>query len=173
MPDQPQPALHTLLLNLLPTALPAPLAQFHTARQAMQAAMDYSIAANADNETLCDEPMRDKNKLRMCGPFTIEVVPFSTALSLEKLPAQAGKRLETNLTNMSGREDNRLARRCHTSRQYAWRDELLKTGIRGKGGQKMNTDLLTKGMKKAAQQQPEFWLMGRPDVLLPTTNNCR
>jgi len=28
-----------------------------------------------------------------------------------------------------------LARSGHTSRQHAWRDELLKTGIRGKGGQ--------------------------------------
>ena len=109
--------------------LQAPLAAFHTARQKMQAEMDRSIAANADNETLYDQPERDKAKLRVCGPFTVEAVPFPTVLSLEELPAQAGQAPGPDLADMS------LARSGHTSRQHAWRDELLKTGIRGKGGQ--------------------------------------
>ena len=109
--------------------LQTPLAAFHTARQKMQAEMDRSIAANADNETLYDQPERDKAKLRVCGPFTVEAVPFPTVLSLEELPAQAGQAQSTDLADMS------LARSGHTSRQHAWRDELLKTGIRGKGGQ--------------------------------------
>ncbi|WP_257645839.1 hypothetical protein [Ottowia beijingensis] len=54
--------------------------------------MDRSIAAHADSETLYDQPERDKAKLRVCGPFTVEAVPFPTVLSLEELPAQAGKR---------------------------------------------------------------------------------
>ena len=110
-------------------ALQAPLAAFHTARQKMQAEMDRSIAANADNETLYDQPERDKAKLRVSGPFTVEAVPFPTVLSLEELPAQAGQAPGPDLTDMS------IARSGHTSRQHAWRDELLKTGIRGKGGQ--------------------------------------
>ena len=109
--------------------LQTPLAAFHTARQKMQAEMDRSIAANADNETLYDQPERDKAKLRVCGPFTVEAVPFPTVLSLEELPAQAGQAQAADLADMS------LARSGHTSRQHAWRDELLKTGIRGKGGQ--------------------------------------
>lgn len=109
--------------------LQAPLAQFHTARQKMQAEMDRSIAANAESETLYDQPERDKTKLRVCGPFTVEAVPFPTVLSLEELPAQAGQAQAADLADMS------LARSGHTSRQHAWRDELLKTGIRGKGGQ--------------------------------------
>ncbi|HAU56459.1 MAG TPA: site-specific DNA-methyltransferase [Comamonadaceae bacterium] len=112
-----------------PAALQAPLAQFHTARQKMQAEMDRSIAANADNETLYDQPERDKAKLRVSGPFTVEAVPFPTVLSLEELPAQAGQAQAADLADMS------LARSGHTSRQHTWRDELLKTGIRGKGGQ--------------------------------------
>ena len=112
-----------------PAALQAPLAAFHTARQKMQAEMDRSIAANADNETLYDQPERDKAKLRVCGPFTVEAVPFPTVLSLEELPAQAGQAPGPDLADMS------IARSGHTSRQHAWRDELLKTGIRGKGGQ--------------------------------------
>lgn len=109
--------------------LQEPLAAFHTARQKMQAEMDRSIAANADNETLYDQPERDKAKLRVCGPFTVEAVPFPTVLSLEELPAQAGQAPGPDLADMS------IARSGHTSRQHAWRDELLKTGIRGKGGQ--------------------------------------
>ncbi len=112
-----------------PTALQAPLAAFHAARQKMQAEMDRSIAANADSETLYDQPERDKARLRVCGPFTVEAVPFPTVLSLEELPAQAGQVLTADLA------DNSLARSGHTSRQHAWRDELLTTGIRGKGGQ--------------------------------------
>lgn len=109
--------------------LQEPLAQFHTARQKMQAEMDRSIAANADNETLYDQPERDKAKLRVSGPFTVEAVPFPTVLSLEELPAQSGQAPGPDLADMS------IARSGHTSRQHAWRDELLKTGIRGKGGQ--------------------------------------
>nr|MBP7302837.1 site-specific DNA-methyltransferase [Brachymonas sp.] len=90
---------------------------------------DRSIADNADSETLYDQPERDKARLRVCGPFTVEAVPFPTVLSLEELPAQAGQALAAELA------DNSLARSGHTSRQHAWRDELLKTGIRGKGGQ--------------------------------------
>ena len=112
-----------------PAALQSPLAAFHTARQKMQAEMDRSIAVNADNETLYDQPERDKAKLRVCGPFTVEAVPFPTVLSLEELPAQAGQAQGADLADMS------LARSGHTSRQHTWRDELLKTGIRGKGGQ--------------------------------------
>ena len=107
-------------------ALQAPLEVFQNARKKMQAEMDRSIASNADNETLYDQPERDKNKLRVCGPFTVEAVPFPTVLSIEELSSQSGHAPEADLS---------IARSGHTSRQHAWRDELLKTGIRGKGGQ--------------------------------------
>jgi adenine-specific DNA-methyltransferase len=99
---------------------------FHSARQSMQAAMDRSIAALADNETLYDQPEKAKNKLRVTGPFTVEAVPFPTVLSLEEQSAKAPQGQEADLA---------IARTGATSRQHTWRDELLKTGIRGKGGQ--------------------------------------
>lgn len=102
---------------------------FHIARQKMQAEMDRSIAAQADNETLYDQPEKTKNKLRVTGPFTVEAVPFPTVLSLEGHASQAPAGLEQNLADMS------VARSGNTSRQHTWRDELLKAGIRGKGGQ--------------------------------------
>jgi adenine-specific DNA-methyltransferase len=101
-------------------------AAFHTARQKMQAEMDRSIAAQADNETLYDQPEKTKNKLRVSGPFTVEAVPFPTVLSLEEHATHVPRGLEADLS---------VARSGNTSRQHTWRDELLKAGIRGKGGQ--------------------------------------
>jgi len=95
---------------------------FHAARQAMQKKMDDSIAAHADQETLYDQPAVSKNKLRITGPFTVEAVPFPSVLSLDEAeqPQEA---------------DVAIARSGESARQHSWRDELLKTGIRGKGGQ--------------------------------------
>jgi adenine-specific DNA-methyltransferase len=119
-----------------PDSLTGPLVDafkaFHTARQKMQAEMDRSIATQADNETLYDQPEKTKNKLRITGPFTVEAVPFPTVLSLEEHAAQAPQGPEANMADMS------VARSGNTSRQHAWRDELLKAGIRGKGGQMLN-----------------------------------
>ncbi len=94
---------------------------FHAARQAMQRRMDQSIADHAEQETLYDKPRIDKSKLRISGPFSVEAVPAPTVLSLdESMPTQEA--------------DETVARSGETSRQALWRDELLKTGVRGKGG---------------------------------------
>jgi len=95
---------------------------FHRARQAMQKQMDASIAANAGQETLYDQPQINKKKLRITGPFTVEAVPFATVLGMHEAE-------QTDNTDVA------IARSGETSRQSQWRDELLKTGIRGKGGQ--------------------------------------
>ncbi|GAB6084663.1 site-specific DNA-methyltransferase [Desulfuromonas carbonis] len=105
-----------------PEAARKPFDAFHKARQAMQTQMDRSIAAHADQEILYDQPQPDKNKLRITGPFTVEAVPFPTVLSLDEAKPAA-------------EADVAIARSGESSRQHQWRDELLKTGIRGKGGQ--------------------------------------
>ena len=104
-----------------PPAAAEPFKAFHTARQAMQAAMDASIEAHAEPETLYDKPEKDETRLRITGPFSVEAVPAPTVLSLDEStpPAEA---------------DASVARSGETSRQALWRGELLKTGIRGKGG---------------------------------------
>lgn len=98
------------------------LSEFHAARQAMQKAMDASIANHAGQEVLYDQPEIDKSKRRITGPFTVEAVPFATVLGLDEAqqPAEA---------------DVAVARSGVTSRQAEWRDELLKTGVRGKNNQ--------------------------------------
>jgi adenine-specific DNA-methyltransferase len=104
-----------------PPAAAEPFKAFHTARQAMQAAMDASIEAHAEPETLYDKPEKDETRLRITGPFSVEAVPAPTVLSLDEStpPVEA---------------DASVARSGETSRQALWRGELLKTGIRGKGG---------------------------------------
>ena len=99
-----------------------PFDAFHTARQAMQRQMDLSIAAHADSEILYDQPEKSKSKLRITGPFTVEAVPFATVLSLDE-------------SEQPKEADVAIARSGESARQHSWRDELLKTGIRGKGGQ--------------------------------------
>lgn len=103
------------------TAKPA-FDAFHAARQAMQQQMDASIAAHADQEVLYDQPSIAKNRLRITGPFTVEAVPFPSVKALDEAsgPDEA---------------DSSIARTGESGRQHQWRDELLKAGIRGKGGQ--------------------------------------
>lgn len=105
-----------------PTGVEQAFDAFHAARQAMQRQMDASIAAHADQEVLYDQPAVAKNKLRITGPFTVEAVPFPSVKSLDEAsgPQEA---------------DASIARTGESGRQHQWRDELLKTGIRGKGGQ--------------------------------------
>ena len=115
-----------------PTDLREPFKTFHAARQRMQAEMDRSIAASAENETLYDQPEKSKTKLRITGPFTVEAVPFPTVLSLE---AAEGGASATPTEDQAYQTS--IARSGESNRQQQWRDELLKTGIRGKGGQKL------------------------------------
>lgn len=99
-----------------------PFEDFHVARLAMQKAMDQCIADHAEPETLYDKPEPEPNKLRITGPFSVEAVPNPTVLALDEAkPADEA--------------DATIARSGETSRQTRWRDELIKAGIRGKGGQ--------------------------------------
>ncbi len=88
------------------------------------AEIDAAIARHAAQEALYDQPVLDTGKKRVTGPFSVEAVPAPTVKPIddvydaEPLPA-----------------DDTVARSGETLRQADWRDELLKTGIRGKAGQ--------------------------------------
>lgn len=107
-----------------PDAARVPFERFHAARRAMQKAMDDAIMRHAPQETLYDQPYVDRKKVRVTGPFTVEAVPAPAVKSvgeiLEPKPEPA---------------DTSIARSGETLRQAEWRDELLRTGIRGKAGQ--------------------------------------
>jgi adenine-specific DNA-methyltransferase len=87
-----------------------------------------SIASNEppEPETLYDRPLLDRSKVRVTGPFTVEAVP-----------ALAVKALDDIGTADTLPADETIARTGQTARQNDWRDELLNTGIRAKGGQRI------------------------------------
>jgi len=87
-----------------------------------------SIANNEPpkEETLYDQPLKETKKVRVTGPFTVEAVPSLCAKSLEEIEQE----------NQGTGES--VARSGETSRQAGWRDELLKTGVRAKGGEKLD-----------------------------------
>jgi adenine-specific DNA-methyltransferase len=77
-------------------------------------------------EPLYDEPLKDTRRTRVTGPFTVEAVPAPAVRSIDDLgdaPLPA---------------DDSITRNGETQRQGDWRDELLKTGIRGKGKQRID-----------------------------------
>ena len=55
-----------------PKAAAKPFAEFWEARIARQQAIDASIAAKAEFEHLYDKPYKDRKKVRVAGPFTVE-----------------------------------------------------------------------------------------------------
>lgn len=107
-----------------PEAARAPFERFHQARRALRAAIDEAIARHAPQETLYDQPFVDRKKVRVTGPFTVEAVPAPAVKSVDEI-----------LEPKPEPADASIARSGETLRQEEWRDELLKTGIRGKNGQ--------------------------------------
>ncbi|WP_208022667.1 site-specific DNA-methyltransferase [Desulfonema ishimotonii] len=89
-----------------------------------------SIANNEPpaEETLYDQPVIDRKKARVTGPFTVEAVPAPMAKSLEEI--------EQELNPPAG-FGNSASRSGETLRQTEWRDELLKTGVRARGGERI------------------------------------
>ena len=88
------------------------------------------ILANGEQSsaiTLYDQPRIDRSKARVTGPFTVEAVPAPAVKPLDEI-------VETN----EQPADNSVARTGQTLHQADWRDELFKTGIRGKAGQRIS-----------------------------------
>ncbi len=77
--------------------------------------------------TLWDQPLIDRKRTRVSGPFTVEAVPAPGVRSPDDLLAEAQA--------LATEADTSVARSGETLRQSEWRDELLRTGIRGKAGQ--------------------------------------
>lgn len=81
-------------------------------------------AESPEKETLYDRPLIDRSKMRVTGPFTVEAVPSPYVKSFEEVPIES-------------EADQTLSRSGETLRQGLWRSEIIKAGIRGKGGQQI------------------------------------
>ncbi|MCF8081804.1 MAG: site-specific DNA-methyltransferase [Deltaproteobacteria bacterium] len=86
-----------------------------------------SIANNEPptEETLYDQPLIDRKKTRVTGPFTVEAVPSPVVKSIEEIETEVPV------------ADSSIVRSGETLRQTEWRDELFKSGVRAKGGKKI------------------------------------
>jgi len=95
-----------------------------------------SIANNEPpaQETLYDQPYIDNSKARVSGPFTVEAVPAPVVKPLT-LIEEPPSPLAGEGWGEGVKADESIVRSGETLRQVEWRDELLKTGIRGKRGQ--------------------------------------
>src|SRR5205814_248371 len=92
--------------------------------------------------TLYDQPYVDKSRVRVTGPFTVEAVPAPTVKSLDDIqiegpdakPGKPQKSLADFRNAPTPLLDASISRSGATLRHTEWRDELLNTGLRGKGG---------------------------------------
>jgi len=94
--------------------------------QERQAELDESIWRDAPQEPLYNDPVSDKAKVRVTGPFTVEAGP---TLSVEPLAGDTPAPLPA---------DGSAARTGESLRQDEWRTQLLATGIRGRNGQQIS-----------------------------------
>jgi adenine-specific DNA-methyltransferase len=111
--------------------------------------IDAAIKRHADIETLYDQPHVDNKKVRVTGPFTVEAVPapavrpITEIVKEERLVDVDGKASLPGMEDPLGRNelgltaDITVARSGPTLRHTEWRDELLRCGVRAKGGQKL------------------------------------
>ena len=93
--------------------------------------IDAAIARHAPQETLYDQPLVDRSKRRVTGPFSVEAVPSPVVMPID----EAAFSEADDPQDSKPEPDDSVARSGETLRQSDWRDELLKTGIRGKAGQ--------------------------------------
>ena len=73
---------------------------------------------------LYDQPEVDRTRARVTGPFTVEAVPAPAVKPLDAMDAPHFPPADESVARSGG-----------TLREADWRDELFKTGIRGKAGQ--------------------------------------
>ena len=85
----------------------------------------FKSIANSEEpkqEVLYDQPKIDNSKTRVTGPFTVESIPAPFVKNLEEA------------IDKQGVADQSVAKQGETLRQDEWSDELLRTGVRAKGG---------------------------------------
>jgi adenine-specific DNA-methyltransferase len=65
--------------------------------------IDVAIAKHADNETLYDQPYEDNNRVRVCGPFSVE------SLSPHRMLSTANENKDSPATEQEAREQQDFA----------------------------------------------------------------
>ena len=102
------------------------------------AQIERLIRNAAIQETRWDDPIVDGDRARVAGPFTVESVPAPTVRPMEDYEeAVLAETSKAEMANKRSGADQSLSRSRPTLRHEEWRAELLSSGIRGKGGQRL------------------------------------
>lgn len=111
------------------------------------------ILANGERhkEILYDQPVKERGKARITGPFTVEAVPAPFAKSLDDIEKDHA---------LIDASDPAITRTGETLRQSELRDELLRCGVRGKNRQKIMFSRVeplagTKYLQAEAETKPD------------------
>ena len=157
-----------------PKAAAKPFAEFWEARIARQQAIDASIAAKAEFEHLYDKPYKDRKKVRVAGPFTVESLSPHRMLGVDENdelidPFQVAERGPTygvgqqfdqmvleNLRVAGVQQKDRDDRIAFTSLQPWPGQRICAEGRYSEGDADRRAGILI---------GPEFGTVGRPDLV--------
>ena len=86
-------------------------------------------------ESLRDQPLTDSEKVRVSGPFTVEAAPSPVVKSVDELAQNAAAPSESETPPPPAQivAGDEVAREGETVRHEEWRRELLQSGVRAKG----------------------------------------
>ena len=87
--------------------------------------------------TLHDQPEVDNSKARVTGPFTVEAVPSPVVKGPDDFAVGDAPAVSAVSLSPPGSEESRMG---GTARHAAWCAELRASGLRGKGGRKMEIE---------------------------------
>ena len=90
-----------------------------------------------ETETLHDQPEVDASKARVTGPFTVEAVPSPVVKGPDDFAVGDAPAVSAVSLSPPGSEESRMG---GTARHAAWCAELRASGLRGKGGRKMEIE---------------------------------
>lgn len=105
-----------------PKELKTDFDRFNDLRTSFFKQVELTVKSQSDSDQLFDRPLIDKSKLRITGPFTVEAVPSPMVNALDE-----------DIKDVEA--DRAISRSGESQRHHDWKDELIKTGIRGKNGQ--------------------------------------
>ncbi len=111
----------------VPRITPSSIADTPGIRKGMtKSEIDEAIRRSAPQETLYDQPDIDQSRNRISGPFTVEATPSPVAKSIDIIFEDEP---HSNLHSAGSRHEE-------------WRNEMSKTGIRGRGGEKIEFSII-------------------------------
>ena len=114
--------------------------------------------ASPDRIYLYDQPLVERGKARITGPFTVEAVPAPYAKNAASID-----HLKNDMSFEEDVSDPTVVRSGETLRQGELRDALLRCGVRGKSGQRLEFTRIEPSPCKYLHADSEVQSIDTPD----------